>query len=88
MFRRLQAHHPRREARIAATAFGVFAPVALGVAFAVSPIFGVYSEVLFRSAFAGALVGIVVIMAILSFVPIMFLLWMMRREEEVRVRFR
>ena len=82
IFRKLQAHHPRREARAAAIVFAVFTPMALLMALLVAQIFGGYSGVLFGNplAFPGALVGIVILVSIVSFVPVVFTLWIIRRK--------
>jgi hypothetical protein len=83
IFRRLRATYPVRTARAAAIAFGVFTPVSLGLAFPLSTIVGAYSEGLIGYpvfGFLGAFVGVVVIAALLSFVPCAFALWIARHD--------
>lgn len=80
MFRKLQAYCTRREARAAAIAFAVLAPVSFGIAFLLSEISGGYAELLLGSPFAlvGAFVGIVVIATIVNFVLCLFTLRLTR----------
>jgi hypothetical protein len=80
IFRRLQTHHPPREARAAAIAFVVFAPIALLMALIFTQLFGDYAIALLGNpmAFPGTLVGIVVMISILTFVAVVSTLWIMR----------
>ena len=70
MFRKLQAHCTRREARAVAIAFAVLAPVSFGIAILLSQISGGYADLLLGSPFflVGAFVGVVVIATIVNFV--------------------
>jgi hypothetical protein len=70
MFRKLQAHCTRREARAAAIAFAVLAPVSFGIAILLSQTSGGYADLLLGSPFGlvGAFVGVVVIGTIVNFV--------------------
>ena len=82
IFKRLRANYPVRTARAAAIAFGVFTPVSLGVAFPLSTIVA-YSEGLAGYpvfGFLGAFVGVVIMAALLSFVPCAFVLWIARHD--------
>jgi hypothetical protein len=80
IFRKLQARYTRREARAAATAFGVFTPVSLSIATVLSQIPGGYSASLGRAfAVIGAFVGVVVMTTILDFLVCLFTLSMTRR---------
>jgi hypothetical protein len=76
MFRRLQAHCTKREARAVAIAFTVLAPVSFGIAILLSEISGGYAELLLGSPFAlvGAFAGIVAIATIVNFVLCLFTL--------------
>jgi hypothetical protein len=68
--RTLRTVFQRREARAISTAFGVFAPVSLGVALGLSPIAGGYGEFVgHRPVFGlvGLLLGTAMVTALLSF---------------------
>jgi hypothetical protein len=71
MFRNLRTICSRREARAVSVAFGVFAPISLGVSIAiVAEITGGYADALIGlwfSGLVGAFVGAAVMMAFLSF---------------------
>jgi len=71
VFRKLRIHYGRREARAAGITFGVFSPVPLIVGLTLGEIIGGSTEDLFGTSFAlpGAFVGIVLIIAVLSFLP-------------------
>jgi fumarate reductase subunit C len=80
IFRKLQSHYTRREARAVATAFAVFTPVSLAVAMVLSPIGGGYAAFLGRaSGPVGAFVGIVVMATIPNFLVCLFTLSMTRQ---------
>jgi hypothetical protein len=77
IFRKLRTAYPRREARAVATAFGVFTPISLMVSLVLAEITGGYAEALAgRPSFGliGAVVGTVVITALLSFLVCMLVL--------------
>jgi hypothetical protein len=83
IFRKLRADYPRRQARSAAIAFAVFSPVPLIIGLAVGPIVGGYTGIFLGTesrlvAFSGAVLGIVVIIAAMTFVPSLFALWITR----------
>ncbi|HWR37704.1 MAG TPA: hypothetical protein VN622_17720 [Clostridia bacterium] len=83
IFKKLRPDYSVRTARAAAIAFTVFTPISLGVAFPLSTIVGAYSEGLAGYpffGFAGAFVGVVIITALLSFVPCAFTLWIARHD--------
>jgi FtsH-binding integral membrane protein len=83
IFRKLRANYPVRTARAAAIAFAIFTPVSLGVAFPLSTIVGAYSEGLAGYpifGFLGAFVGVAIIVALLSFLPCAFTLWIARHD--------
>jgi hypothetical protein len=68
-FRRLRSHWAKREAKAAAIAFGIFAPLSFIVATFLSPITGGYTEMLVGRRFfdlVGAFLGVAVITALLS----------------------
>jgi hypothetical protein len=72
--RKLRAEYPPRQALGAALAFAVFSPVPLIFALAVGPIVGGYSGIFLGTdsrlvAFSGAALGIVVMIAFMTFVP-------------------
>jgi hypothetical protein len=82
--KKLRSDYTARTARAAAIAFGVFTPVSLGVAFPLSAILGAYSEGLAGYPFfglVGAFVGVVLVTALLSFVPCLFTIWIARRDD-------
>lgn len=79
---RLRSNYPPRAARATAIVFGLFTPVSLGVALPLSLLAGAYSEGIGgKPAFGlvGAIVGIVVMTAMLGFVPCAFALWITTR---------
>jgi hypothetical protein len=83
IFKKLRSIYPPRVARTIAVVFGLFTPVSLGVAFPLSLLVGAYSEGLGGyPAFGliGAIVGIVIMTAILGFVPCAFALWITQRD--------
>ncbi|MGA2433967.1 MAG: hypothetical protein ABSG25_01640 [Bryobacteraceae bacterium] len=71
MFRKLQARYTRREARAVAIAYGVFTPVSLGIAVLPSTMLGGCAAQLLGNAFGaiGAVAGVIVLTALISFVP-------------------
>lgn len=88
IFRKLRAEYPRRQARGAAIAFAVFSPVALLIGLALGPIVGGHTSNLFAPesrlvAFSGAVLGIVVIIALMTFVPSLLALRMMGETSDV-----
>jgi hypothetical protein len=74
IFRKLGAYYERREARAAAITFGLFTPVPLGIGLLLGPIVGGYTGIFLGTesrliAFSGAVMGIVVMIALMTFVP-------------------
>jgi hypothetical protein len=87
IYKKLRPDYPARTARKGATAFGVFIPVSLGVAFPLSTLVGGYSEDLARLPFfglVGAFVGVVILTALLSLVPCALMLWIDRHDGEAQ----
>jgi len=85
ILRKLRDEYPRRQALGAAVAFAVFSPVALGLGLAVGPIVGGYTGIFLGTesrlvAFAGAVLGIVLVMALMTFVPCLLALWITRHK--------
>jgi len=83
ILRKLRAEYPWRQAICAATAFAVFSPVPLILGLAVGPIVGGYSGFFLGTesrlvAFAGAVLGIVVMVAVMTFVPSVLAAWITR----------
>ena len=83
IFRKLRAEYPRREALGAAIAFTIFSPVPLLIGLAVGPIVGGYTGISLGTesplvAFSGAVLGIVVMIALMTFVPSLLALWITR----------
>jgi hypothetical protein len=83
IFRRLRAYYERREARAAAITFGLFTPVPLGIGLLLGPIVGGYTGIFLGTesrlvAFSGALMGIVLMIAMMTFVPSLLVLWITR----------
>jgi hypothetical protein len=84
MFRKLQARYPMREALSVAAAFGVTAPVALGLGLLLGQIPGGYVAFFlgkpFRrmGAFAGVVLGVWVITTFLSFLVVLAAFWLKR----------
>jgi ABC-type molybdate transport system permease subunit len=70
IFRKLQEHCTRREARAVAIAFVVFAPVSMGIAILLSQTSGGFAAMFLGSSFGlvGAFAGAAVITALVSFV--------------------
>jgi hypothetical protein len=80
IFRRLRVYYERREARTAAITFGLFTPVSLGIGLPLGQVVGGYIGLFLRTesrlvAFSGAVMGIIVMIAIMTFVPSLFALW-------------
>ena len=83
ILRKLRDEYPRRQALGAAIAFAVFSPVPLILGLAVGPIVGGYTGIFLGTesrlvAFAGAVLGIVVMIAVMTFVPSLLALWITR----------
>lgn len=83
IFRKLQAEYTRREARAAAITFGVFTPVPLAISLLLGPIVGGYTGIFLRTesrlvAFSGAVMGIVVMIALVTFVTSLLAVWITR----------
>jgi hypothetical protein len=86
IFRKLRTDYPRRQALNAAIAFAVFTPVPLIVGLVLGPIVGGYTGIFLGTesrlvAFSGAVMGIVVMIALMTFVPSLLGLWITRRVE-------
>ena len=84
IFRKLQAEYTRREARAAAITFGVFTPVPLAISLLLGPIVGGYTGIFLRTesrwvAFSGAVMGIVVMIALVTFVTSLLAVWITHR---------
>jgi MFS family permease len=84
IFRKLQAEYTRREARAAAITFGVFTPLPLAVSLLLGPIVGGYTGISLGTesrmvAFSGAVLGIVVMIALVTFVTSLLAVWVTRR---------
>jgi hypothetical protein len=86
IFRKLNAHYPRREAWAAAIAVAVLTPVTLGVAMVLATMFGGYAGAYFgdRLAFPGAVTGVIVIFSLVNFALVSFTLWIMRIESSLQ----
>ena len=83
IFRKLQAEYTRREARAAAITFGVFTPVPLAISLLLGPIVGGYTGIFLGTesrlvAFSGAVIGIVVMIALVTFVTGLLAVWITR----------
>jgi site-specific recombinase len=80
ILRRLRAEYPRRQALGAAIAFAVFSPVPLIIGLVLGPIVRGYIGSFLGTesrlvAFSGALLGIVVMIAVMTFIPTLLALW-------------
>lgn len=85
IFRRLRSSYSPRTARTTAIVFGLFTPVSLGIAFALSLFVGAYAEGIGgypAFGLAGAIVGIVIMVALLAFVPCSVASCMTRRTSQ------
>lgn len=85
IFRKLRSSYPLRTARTTAIVFGLFTPVSLGVAFPLSVFVGAYAEGIGgypAFGLAGAIVGIVIMVALLGFVPCAVALWITRQTNQ------
>jgi hypothetical protein len=76
IFRKLRAKYTRREALAAAIAFGVLTPAPLAIGLLLGPIVGDYTGIFLRTqsrlvAFSGAVIGIVVMIALVTFLTSM-----------------
>jgi hypothetical protein len=74
MFRKLRSDYPRRQARSAAMAFAIFSPIPLGISLLLGPIVGGYTGIFLGTesrwvAFSGAVLWIVVMIALMTFIP-------------------
>ena len=83
IFRKLGAYYERREARAAAITFGLFTPVLLCIGLLLGPIVGGYTGIFLGTesglvAFSGTVMGIVVMIAMMTFVPSVLVLWITR----------
>ena len=86
IFRRLRTEYPRRQALGAAIAFAVVSPLPLIIGLAVGPIVGGYTGIFLRSqsrlvAFSGAVLGIVAMIALMTFIPSLLALWITRHTD-------
>jgi len=89
IFRKLRAEYPRRQALGVAVAFAVFAPVPLVIGLVLGPIVGGYTGIFLGTesrlvAFSGAVMGIVVMIALMTFVPSLLALWITRHTGGAR----
>jgi len=85
VFRKLSRQYPRREARAAALAFGVTSPVPLIAGMVLGEVVGVSAERLLGSpvALPAVFVAIVLIIALMTFIPSAFTLWIMNRTKSI-----
>ena len=91
IFRELQAEYTRREAGAAAITFVVFTPVPLAISLVLGPIVGGYTGIFLRTesrwvAFSGAVIGIVMMVALVTFVTSLLAVWIAGRIEKVDQR--
>jgi cobalamin synthase len=81
---KVRVEYPRRQALGTAIAFAVFSPVPLMVGLVPGPIVGGYTGIFLGTesrpvAFSGAVLGIVVVIAVMTFIPSLLALWITRR---------
>ena len=74
IFQKLHGDYPRRQARSAAMAFAIFSPIPLGISLLLGPIVGGYTGIFLGTesrwvAFSGAVLWIVVVITLMTFVP-------------------
>ena len=74
IFRKLHGDYPRRQARSAGMAFAIFSPIPLGISLLLGPIVGGYTGIFLGTesrwiAFSGAVLWIVVVITLMTFVP-------------------
>lgn len=86
IFRKLHGDYPRRQARSAAMAFAIFSPIPLGISLLLGPIVGGYIGIFLGTesrwvAFSGAVLWIVVVIALMTFVPSLLALRITRPNE-------
>jgi len=74
MFRRIRANYLRSDARRAATAFAVSAPVVLGISHVLGTLIGGYAEVIFGRYFILPVVAAFVLV-MMSFIPSGIVVW-------------
>jgi hypothetical protein len=84
MFRKLQSCYSRREARAVSITFAAFAPVPLAIGFVLGTLVGGYTGVILRTqsrsvAFAGTVVGLLVMVAVIALIPSAIALSITRR---------
>ncbi len=84
IFRKLRTLYGQRDARVAAITFGVFAPVPLAISLLLGPIVGGYTGMFLGTdsrlvAFSGVVLGIVLMIALMTFVASLLALWITRR---------
>lgn len=80
IFRKLRAKCTRREALAAAITFGVLTPAPLAIGLLLGPIVGDYAGIFLRTqsrlvAFSGAVMGIVVMIALVTFLISILTVW-------------
>jgi hypothetical protein len=83
IYRKLRLSYPPRTARATAIVFAACTPVSLGVALPLSLFVGAYSEGFGGHpsfGLIGAIAGMVIMIALLSFVPCAAALWLARRD--------
>lgn len=83
IFRKLRTEYPRGQALGAAIAFAVFSPVPLGIGLVLSPIIGDYTGIFLGTgsrlvAYSAAVLGIVVMIALMTFIPTLLAMWITR----------
>jgi hypothetical protein len=84
IFRKLRADYPRRQALGAAIAFAVFSPLPLIIGLAAGPLVGGYTGYFLGTqsrcvAFSGAMIGIVLMITLTTFVASLAAVWIVRR---------
>jgi len=83
VFRKLRGQYTRRDARVAAITFAVFTPVPLAISLLLGPIVGGHTGIFLRTesrlvAFSGAVMGIVVMIALVTFLTSLLAVWITR----------
>jgi len=87
ILRKLRAEYPRRQALGAAIAFALVSPVPVMLGLVLGPIVGGYTGIFLGTesrlvAFSGAALGIVVMIALMTFIPCLLALWITRPTRE------
>jgi hypothetical protein len=86
IFRKLRGDYSQRQARSAAMAFAIVSPIPLGISLLLGPIVGGYTGIFLGTesrwvAFSGAVLWIVMVIALMTFIPSLLALRLTRSNK-------